>query len=62
MALHVISREWGMLYAKGDAGFNKWVVNYPFYANIHREGVVLYGAASALENAVEVQESIISKH
>ena len=51
-----------MLYAKGDAGFNKWVVNYPFYANIHREGVVLYGAASALENAVEVQESIISKH
>ena len=22
---------------------NKWVVNYPFYANVRREGVVLYG-------------------
>ena len=42
--------------------FNKWIVNYPFYANIHREGVVLYGAASAVENAVEVQVAIISKH
>ena len=31
--------------AKSEAHFNKWVVNYPFYANIHREGVVLYGAA-----------------
>ena len=48
--------------AKSEAHFNKWVVNYPFYANIHREGVVLYGAASAVENAVEVQVAIISKH
>ena len=31
--------------AKSEAHFNKWIVNYPFYANIHREGVVLYGAA-----------------
>ncbi len=25
--------------------FNTWVSNYPFYSNIHNEGVVLYGAA-----------------
>ena len=31
--------------AKSEAHFEKWVVNYPFYANIHKEGVVLYGAA-----------------
>ena len=31
--------------AKSEAHFNKWVVNYPLYSNIHIEGVVLYGAA-----------------
>jgi len=31
--------------AKSEEHFNKWIVNYPFYANIHREGVMLYGAA-----------------
>lgn len=31
--------------AKSESHFNKWVMNYPFYANIHKEGVVLYGAA-----------------
>ncbi len=31
--------------AKSEANFNKWIVNYPFYSNIHREGVILYGAA-----------------
>lgn len=31
--------------AKSEAHFKKWVENYPFYANIHKEGVVLYGAA-----------------
>lgn len=31
--------------AKSEELFNKWIVNYPFYANIHREGVMLYGAA-----------------
>ena len=31
--------------AKSEAHFNKWSVNYPFYSNIHKEGVVLYGAA-----------------
>lgn len=31
--------------AKSEAHFNKWVVNYPLYSNIHKEGVVLYGAA-----------------
>lgn len=31
--------------AKSEAHFSKWVVNYPFYSNVHKEGVVLYGAA-----------------
>ncbi len=30
---------------KSEELFEKWVVNYPFYANVNREGVVLYGAA-----------------
>lgn len=28
--------------AKSEVHFMKWVVNYPFYANIYREGVILY--------------------
>ena len=31
--------------AKSEAHFNKWIANYPFYSNIHKEGVVLYGTA-----------------
>ena len=31
--------------AKNKAHFTKWSTNYPFYANIHKEGVILYGAA-----------------
>lgn len=31
--------------AKSEQHFKKWSVNYPFYANIQKEGVVLYGAA-----------------
>ena len=31
--------------AKSESHFNKWIKNYPFYANIHREGVILYDAA-----------------
>lgn len=31
--------------AKSEMHFKKWVVNYPFYANIQKEGVILYGAA-----------------
>lgn len=31
--------------AKSEAHFNKWIVNYPFYSNIHKERVILYGAA-----------------
>ena len=31
--------------AKSEAHFIKWIENYPFYANIHKEGVILYGAA-----------------
>ena len=31
--------------AKSEEHFRRWVVNYPFYANINNEGVVLYGAA-----------------
>ena len=31
--------------AKNESHFKKWLRNYPFYANVQREGVVLYGAA-----------------
>lgn len=31
--------------AKCETHFRKWLLNYPFYASIHKEGVVLYGAA-----------------
>ncbi len=31
--------------AKSEELFNKWIVNYPFYSNVHKEGVILYGAA-----------------
>ena len=31
--------------AKSETHFKKWIVNYPFYSNVHKEGVVLYGAA-----------------
>lgn len=31
--------------AKSKAHFEKWIENYPFYSNIHKEGVILYGAA-----------------
>lgn len=31
--------------AKSEKHFRKWVINYPFYANIHKEGVILYDAA-----------------
>ena len=30
--------------AKSEEHFKMWVVNYPFYANVQNEGVVLYGA------------------
>ena len=30
---------------KNEDHFRKWITNYPFYANIHKEGVILYGAA-----------------
>ena len=31
--------------AKSESHFRKWVVNYPFYTNIDKEGVVLYEAS-----------------
>ena len=31
--------------AKNEEHFLKWIDNYPFYANIQKEGVSLYGAA-----------------
>ena len=31
--------------AKDEAHFEKWIENYPFYSNIQKEGIVLYGAA-----------------
>ena len=30
---------------KNEVHFQKWILNYPFYANVQKEGVVLYGAA-----------------
>lgn len=30
---------------KSEEHFMKWVKNYPFYANVDREGVMLYGAS-----------------
>ncbi len=31
--------------AKSEAHFRKWMIHYPFYANVKQEGVVLYEAA-----------------
>lgn len=31
--------------AKSDAHFKKWLGVYPFYTNVQREGVALYGTA-----------------
>ena len=31
--------------AKSEEHFTKWVDNYPFYSNVRKEGVNLYGAA-----------------
>jgi predicted nucleotidyltransferase len=31
--------------AKNERHFQKWIINYPFYANVNKEGVVLYGAS-----------------
>lgn len=31
--------------AKNEQHFKKWIINYPFYNNINREGIVLYGTA-----------------
>lgn len=31
--------------AKSEEHFKKWIAEYPFYANVHKEGVILYGAA-----------------
>lgn len=30
--------------AKNEEHFNKWIENYPFYANVKKEGVTLYAA------------------
>ncbi len=30
---------------KSEEHFKKWMVNYPFYANVRREEVMLYGTA-----------------
>ncbi|MGN0482050.1 MAG: nucleotidyltransferase domain-containing protein [Lachnospiraceae bacterium] len=31
--------------AKSEEQYKKWVKNYPFYANVNREGVTLYESA-----------------
>lgn len=30
--------------AKNETHFRKWIENYPFYANVEKEGVILYAA------------------
>lgn len=30
--------------AKNESHYNKWVENYPFYANVKKDGVTLYAA------------------
>ena len=30
--------------AKSAEHFQKWIINYPFYANVDREGVTIYAA------------------
>lgn len=30
---------------KSEEHFEKWIVNYPFYANVDKEGLILYGTA-----------------
>ena len=37
---------WMMPVVKNEEHFMKWVSVYPFYANVNREGVKLYGAES----------------
>ena len=36
---------WIMPIVKNIDHFNKWVYAYPFYNNVHKEGVTLYEAA-----------------
>ena len=31
--------------AKSEKFFEMWVANYSFYANVQKEGVILYGTA-----------------
>ncbi|MCD7717431.1 MAG: nucleotidyltransferase domain-containing protein [Lachnospiraceae bacterium] len=31
--------------AKSETHFLEWMRNYPFYANVNKEGIILYGAA-----------------
>lgn len=31
--------------AKSEGHFMKWMENYPFYSNVRREGILLYGRA-----------------
>lgn len=31
--------------AQNESHFDRWIENYPFYTNVHNEGVILYGAA-----------------
>ena len=30
--------------AKSETHFKKWIINYPFYSNIYKEGIVIYSA------------------
>ena len=44
--------------AKSEAHFNKWVVNYPFYANIHKEGIILYKRNTSVQYKMGTEEKM----
>ena len=41
---------------KNEGHFLKWIQNYPFYSNVKREGVVLFGAAWRLDQPQTLDE------
>ena len=55
--------------AKSEAHFNKWIVNYPFYSNIYKEGITVYrgkrkigtyGNVSVEEKMTALNELVVS--
>ena len=46
--------------AKSENHFKKWNMNYAFYANIQREGVILYGEAEEIRHASDYDDFYIA--